>query len=45
MCDLLIEFYLNQEKNNKNKFIAIVCIRMIEINRISFSKKIKLVFN
>ena len=29
----------NQEKDNKNKFITTVCIRMFQINRISFLQK------
>ena len=27
MSDFLIEFYLNQEKDNKNNFITLVCIK------------------
>ena len=35
---------LNQEKDNKNKFITTVCIRMFEINRISFLQRKNLIF-
>ena len=33
------DIMLNQEKDNRSKFITVVCTKMFEINWINFSKK------